>query len=170
MQSPVRESDWQEVCHNNMPVLWITHCWRTSLTVCACVLALTITPSSVSSNLSDRHPGSRSGLQRRAGGRAWACDGRPGARVHQAWLPSDAGEAGLKWVGVMSRIASWGQAGGRVGRVTLMHPGSVGFFHHTHGVHTQEHTHKHMRLFSTLLLRLNYTLTCRPHSGSAEKL
>lgn len=70
-------------------------------------------------------------------------DGRSGARVHQAWLPSDASEAELKWVCVTGRIAGWGQAGGRVGWVTLMHPGSVGFFHqalkyaHTHYVHTQ---------------------------------
>lgn len=51
-----------------------------------------------------------------------------GACVHQAWLPSDAAEAGLNWVCVTGRIAGWGQAGGRVGQVTLMHPGSVGLF------------------------------------------
>lgn len=42
-------------------------------------------------------------------------DGRSGAHVHQAWLPSDTSEARLKWVCVTGRIVGWGQAGGRVG-------------------------------------------------------
>lgn len=115
-----------------------------------CVFASTQTTLSFSSQPFPLHilwPYPRqphSGSQRWVGGCTWGCDGRSGARVHQAWLPSDAGEAGLKWVCVTSRIAGRGQAGGRVGRVTLMHPGSVGSFHrtlkHTLCSHTGAHT------------------------------
>lgn len=102
-------------------------------------------------------------------------DGRSGARVHQAWLPSDASEAELKWVCVTGRIAGWGQAGGRVGWVTLMHPGSVGFFHqalkytHTHTMFTHKGAHINTCSCCLPALALN-TLTFRPRPGTAEKL
>lgn len=93
------------------------------------------------------------------GGRTWGCDGRSRARVHQAWLPSDSAGAGLNWVCVTSRIAGRGQAGGRVGWVTLMHPGSVGFFHqtlkYTCNAHTQGRTQTHAVVVSLLLLLIS---------------
>lgn len=81
------------------------------------------------------------------------------ARVHQAWLPSDSAGAGLNWVCVTSRIAGRGQAGGRVGWVTLMHPGSVGFFHqtlkYTCNAHTQGRTQTHVVVVSLLFLLIS---------------
>lgn len=69
MQSTVNVSDWQEVCHNNMPVLWITPvsnivCADQWVTVCACVCSPQpkqpwVSPLNLSHFIfSDRIPGS----------------------------------------------------------------------------------------------------------------
>lgn len=75
----------------------------------------------------------------------WGCVGHSGACVHQAWFPSYAAEAGLKWVCVTSGITVRGQAGGWVGRVYTNASWQCGLFPsntqvHIHYIYTKTRT------------------------------
>lgn len=160
MQNAVSESERQEVHRNDIPAPWVTPVITCSLR-CHKPVNMFASASNQTTWVSHWSPMRQSHLERYCPTSSTeelegVYEVVMAVRQHVSVKPGfPRMRLRLNWVCVTSRIAGRGQAVGRVGWVTLMRPGSVGFFHptlkYTYNARAQGCTRTHAAVVSLLL-------------------